>query len=208
MALLRPRRAEERSSHAAVLSEVEGHLVRHFAKCGQRMRVELFGSVANGLSVRSSNDLDVCLHIEDTGTGDATVRPAREPPPLRRAVPVGATLPCPALPSSSAAGSAPASRCPGRSSNLLALPAGAASPLQKFKASVIEDVGELFEEHLQWPKVLVLSHARVPVLKLVHPDVGTRVDITVNNTLACINTKLLADYSAVDPRLAQLVREW
>lgn len=33
-----------------------------------------------------------------------------------------------------------------------------------------------------------------------------QVDVTVNNILACINTKLLADYAAIDPRLSQLVR--
>ena len=29
--------------------------------------------------------------------------------------------------------------------------------------------------------------------------------MTVNNLLACVNTKLLADYVAIDPRVAQLV---
>lgn len=33
-----------------------------------------------------------------------------------------------------------------------------------------------------------------------------QVDVTVNNMLACLNTKLLADYAAIDPRLSQLVR--
>ena len=37
---------------------------------------------------------------------------------------------------------------------------------------------------------------------LHHP---TQVDVTVNNLLACINTKLLADYCAIEPRLAPLV---
>jgi hypothetical protein len=32
-----------------------------------------------------------------------------------------------------------------------------------------------------------------------------QVDVTVNNMLACVNTKLLADYCAIDPRLARLV---
>lgn len=32
-----------------------------------------------------------------------------------------------------------------------------------------------------------------------------QVDVTVNNVLACINTKLLADYCAIDARLARLV---
>ena len=33
----------------------------------------------------------------------------------------------------------------------------------------------------------------------------TQVDVTVNNLLACVNTKLLADYCAIDSRLAPLV---
>lgn len=34
---------------------------------------------------------------------------------------------------------------------------------------------------------------------------GTKADITVNNMLATVNTKLLRDYAAIDPRLRQLV---
>jgi hypothetical protein len=34
---------------------------------------------------------------------------------------------------------------------------------------------------------------------------GYKVDITVNNRLAVVNTKLLRDYAAVDPRLRSLV---
>jgi DNA polymerase sigma len=34
---------------------------------------------------------------------------------------------------------------------------------------------------------------------------GYKVDITVNNRLAVVNTKLLRDYAAVDPRLRALV---
>ncbi len=38
-----------------------------------------------------------------------------------------------------------------------------------------------------------------------------QVDVTLNNTLAIINTKLLADYCAIDGRLTQLafiVKHW
>ena len=40
---------------------------------------------------------------------------------------------------------------------------------------------------------------------------GSQVDVTLNNTLAIINTKLLADYCAIDGRLTQLafiVKHW
>lgn len=33
-------------------------------------RVHLFGSVANGLSVRHNNDIDVCLELEDVQGDD------------------------------------------------------------------------------------------------------------------------------------------
>ena len=103
--------------------------------------------------------------------------------------------------------------------------------------------------------VLPLAKARVPVVKCIAPETGTKVsdaasaslclwifpasmadqhgarqshrpdagcsvhsadlclqvDVTLNNTLAIINTKLLADYCAIDGRLTQLafiVKHW
>jgi len=72
------------------------------------------------------------------------------------------------------------------------------------KSEVVEIAGELLEA-AGMTEMLKLPKARVPVVKFVVPSTGTKVDVTVNNTLACINTKLLADYCAIDPRLAQLV---
>eukprot|EP00850_Spirogloea_muscicola_P015637 SM000122S25744 [mRNA] locus=s122:16:4918:+ [translate_table: standard] len=50
-----------------------------------------------------------------------------------------------------------------------------------------------------------LTHARVPIVKIVDPVTGLASDICVNNTLAVVNTKLLHDYARIDPRLRQLV---
>eukprot|EP00192_Tetraselmis_astigmatica_P007397 CAMPEP_0117659414 /NCGR_PEP_ID=MMETSP0804-20121206/6420_1 /TAXON_ID=1074897 /ORGANISM="Tetraselmis astigmatica, Strain CCMP880" /LENGTH=751 /DNA_ID=CAMNT_0005466071 /DNA_START=30 /DNA_END=2284 /DNA_ORIENTATION=- len=72
------------------------------------------------------------------------------------------------------------------------------------KADAVEKMGELLEE-ARMAEVIALSHARVPVVKFVHPVTGTKCDVTVNNHLACINTKLLFDYASVDPRMRQLV---
>jgi predicted nucleotidyltransferase len=72
------------------------------------------------------------------------------------------------------------------------------------KAEAVSEAGALLEA-AGMADVLTLPRARVPVVKFCVPATGTKVDITVNNTLACINTKLLADYASVDPRLAQLV---
>ena len=104
----------------------------------------LFGSAANGLSVRSSNDIDVSLQLDAVGDDSAA------------------------------------------------------------KAEIIEEAGALLEA-AGMTELLTLPRARVPVVKCAIPSTGTKVDVTVNNTLACINTKLLADYCQVDPRLAQLV---
>lgn len=73
-----------------------------------------------------------------------------------------------------------------------------------FKSRIIEEASELLEE-AGMRDLLSLPRARVPVVKFTVPFTGTKVDVTVNNTLACINTKLLADYCAIDCRLAQLV---
>jgi DNA polymerase sigma len=45
----------------------------------------------------------------------------------------------------------------------------------------------------------LLCHPVTPVAP------GTAADITINNHLAVINTKLLRDYASIDPRLRQLV---
>lgn len=40
----------------------------------------------------------------------------------------------------------------------------------------------------------------MPVCKARDPATSTRFDVTVNNVLALVNTKLLRDYAALDPR--------
>lgn len=112
----------------------------------ENVRVVLFGSVANGLAVKSSNDIDVSVEcqISDGDRGDEE------------------------------------------------------------KARHIESIGKILElDNVQ--DLLILSHARVPVVKFVYPPTQTQVDITIKNTLACLNTRMIADYCRIDPRLAQLV---
>lgn len=56
-----------------------------------------------------------------------------------------------------------------------------------------------------------LTHARVPIVKLIDPVTGLSCDICVNNLLAVVNTKLLKDYAQIDKRLHQLaflVKHW
>lgn len=56
-----------------------------------------------------------------------------------------------------------------------------------------------------------LTHARVPIVKLMDPVTGISCDICINNLLAVVNTKLLWDYARIDARLRQLafiVKHW
>ena len=64
---------------------------------------------------------------------------------------------------------------------------------QARKADVVEVLGHLLEE-AGMQEVLALPKARMPVVKFLEPHTGVKVDITVNNLLALVNTKLLADY--------------
>lgn len=135
--------AEDRRSWRTAFEFVEKRVKELL---GTDVKAQLFGSTANGLCVRSSNDIDVSIQV--------------------------------------------------------VLPEGEEG--EEKRTALIESIGEMFEE-LEMNDVLILGHARVPVVKFVYPVTGTHVDITINNTLACLNTKLLADYCAIDPRLAQLV---
>ena len=112
----------------------------------ENVRVVLFGSVANGLAVRSSNDIDISVECQ--------IRDGEEG--------------------------------------------------EEQKALLIELIGKRLElDRVQ--DLLILSHARVPVVKFVYPATQTQVDITIKNSLACLNTRMIADYCQIDPRLAQLV---
>eukprot|EP00887_Chlorella_sp_A99_P002114 scaffold21.g2114.t1 len=133
----------ERQQQMAAFGAVKATLLQRWPGA----RVHLFGSVANGLSVRHNNDIDVCLEIKLDGSEEEQ---------------------------------------------------------QAAKSELAVAVGEL-AEGAGMAEVLALPKARVPVVKFVVPATSTKVDVTVNNLLACVNTKLLADYATIDPRLAQLV---
>lgn len=53
--------------------------------------------------------------------------------------------------------------------------------------------------------VKAISRATVPIVKFTDPRSGIDVDISINNTLALHNTKLLAQYSQLDERVKNLV---
>jgi len=72
------------------------------------------------------------------------------------------------------------------------------------KAEIIQILAEALSPE-EAEDVNPLIYARVPILKFRDRRTGLACDICVNNTLALRNTKLLADYSSIDPRLRILV---
>jgi len=138
---------EDKRSWETAFKFVSSNLV---TLLGPSIDVVRFGSTANGLSVRSSNDIDVSVQISGLEKIEDEENQAKE------------------------------------------------------KSELIEKIGSYFES-LGVEKILILANARVPVVKFTYPETKTHVDITINNTLACLNTKLLADYCAIDERLPQMV---
>lgn len=59
--------------------------------------------------------------------------------------------------------------------------------------------------------VNVIAHAKIPVVKLVHTDSGLPVDISIENTIAIENTRLIKLYMDLDARvkpLAFAIKVW
>mmetsp|Transcript_130 Transcript_130/g.427 ORF Transcript_130/g.427 Transcript_130/m.427 type:complete len:505 (+) Transcript_130:1226-2740(+) len=78
------------------------------------------------------------------------------------------------------------------------------------KVKVIETLGDMLQQ-VGMEKVVVLAHARVPLVKYVDPRTGCASDICINNRVAVANTKMLCDYARIDSRLRQLafaVKHW
>ncbi|KAK1295821.1 hypothetical protein QJS10_CPB15g00699 [Acorus calamus] len=78
------------------------------------------------------------------------------------------------------------------------------------KPEILTKLADILQsENLQ--NVQALTHARVPIVKLMDPSTGISCDICINNLLAVVNTKLLKDYAQIDGRLRQLafiVKHW
>lgn len=54
-------------------------------------------------------------------------------------------------------------------------------------------------------EVKPLAGARVPVVKFAIPGTATKVDVTINNSLPLVNTRLIRAYADIDSRLKQLI---
>lgn len=60
-------------------------------------------------------------------------------------------------------------------------------------------------------KVICISAAKVPIVKIWDPELGLACDMNVNNTLALENTRMVRTYVEIDDRvrqLAMIVKYW
>ena len=60
-------------------------------------------------------------------------------------------------------------------------------------------------------KVVCVSSAKVPIVKIWDPELGLACDMNVNNTLALENTRMVRTYVDLDERvrpLAMIIKYW
>lgn len=60
-------------------------------------------------------------------------------------------------------------------------------------------------------KVVCISAAKVPIVKIWDPELGLACDMNVNNTVALENTRMVRIYVETDPRvrqLAMMIKYW
>ncbi|NXQ30074.1 TUT7 uridylyltransferase, partial [Alaudala cheleensis] len=69
---------------------------------------------------------------------------------------------------------------------------------------VIEDLAKVLKKQPGLRNVLPITTAKVPIVKFFHVRSGLEVDISLYNTLALHNTRLLSSYAAIDPRVKYL----
>ncbi|XP_067424618.1 terminal uridylyltransferase 7 isoform X2 [Emydura macquarii macquarii] len=69
---------------------------------------------------------------------------------------------------------------------------------------IIEELARVLKKHSGLRNVLPITTAKVPIVKFFHVRSGLEVDISLYNTLALHNTRLLSSYAAIDPRVRYL----
>ncbi|NXL52867.1 TUT7 uridylyltransferase, partial [Podilymbus podiceps] len=69
---------------------------------------------------------------------------------------------------------------------------------------IIEDLAKVLKKQSGLRNVLPITTAKVPIVKFFHVGSGLEVDISLYNTLALHNTRLLSSYAAIDPRVKYL----
>ncbi|XP_072006955.1 terminal uridylyltransferase 7 isoform X2 [Engystomops pustulosus] len=68
----------------------------------------------------------------------------------------------------------------------------------------IEELARQLRRHQGLRNILPITTAKVPIVKFYHVRSGLEGDISLYNTLALHNTRLLASYAAIDPRVTYL----
>ncbi|NXK09314.1 TUT7 uridylyltransferase, partial [Herpetotheres cachinnans] len=69
---------------------------------------------------------------------------------------------------------------------------------------IIEDLAKVLKKQSGLRNILPITTAKVPIVKFFHVRSGLEVDISLYNTLALHNTRLLSSYAAIDPRVKYL----
>lgn len=60
-------------------------------------------------------------------------------------------------------------------------------------------------------RVVCISHAKVPIVKIWDPELRLACDMNVNNTMALENTRMVRTYVEIDERvrpLAMIIKNW
>lgn len=69
---------------------------------------------------------------------------------------------------------------------------------------IIEGLAKVLKKHAGLRNILPITTAKVPIVKFEHRQSGLEGDVSLYNTLAQHNTRMLATYAALDPRVQQL----
>ncbi|XP_034977908.2 terminal uridylyltransferase 4 isoform X1 [Zootoca vivipara] len=69
---------------------------------------------------------------------------------------------------------------------------------------IIENLAKILKKHPGLRNILPITTAKVPIVKFEHRRSGLEGDISLYNTLAQHNTRMLATYAAIDPRVQYL----
>ena len=69
---------------------------------------------------------------------------------------------------------------------------------------IFNKIGKLLRQY-DFVDIVVIPHAKVPIVKCRDAKTGIPLDISVNNTLALHNTQLLKTYSMQDARVSQAI---
>lgn len=146
---------EEKAQQRRALEAVRAILLKRWPGA----RLSVFGSVASGMQVTRSNDLDLTLELDDVADDDAAGK--------GRAVEEAAA----ALEEANDEEERAKSKGAGK------------------EARTKEDKEKEGGSGVLFDSILPLPRARVPVLKFRHVPTGTKVDVTINNRLALHNTR-------------------